>query len=384
MSRALVNYGADEKMKGQWIGTYAGSSNGNIIVNIDERESNYEGVAFVNESDAGRPRSAAFFSTPNKNATSTFRTSSIQPTDSVTGFFTRWEDIKARYPSDMTFSQYADVTASVEADSLKLSWVTDLGVTGDCVLPRSKAGEPSELDAIQSDWGSYKRLVADMKGRRLLFRGQNKLWRLRTSFHRTGRADLSRFLREDIPALHRHLSARMRHVFNLQNPDENGAFFNLVQHHGYPTPLLDWTYSPYVAAFFAYRRITNEKAALAGPDEKVRIHVFDQERWKRDFNQLLMVVAPVPHVSIAEFIAIENERLIPQQAATLLTSVDDIESYIKSMESADKDYLRAIDLPVRERKQVISELSRMGITAGSLFPGLDGACEELTERNFQI
>jgi hypothetical protein len=26
----------------------------------------------------------------------------------------------------------------------------------------------------------------------------------------------------------------------------------------------------------------------------------------------------------------------------------------------------------------------MGITAGSLFPGLDGACEELTQRNFDI
>jgi hypothetical protein len=28
------------------------------------------------------------------------------------------------------------------------------------------------------------------------------------------------------------------------------------------------------------------------------------------------------------------------------------------------------------------ELSFMGITAGALFLGLDGACEELAERNF--
>jgi hypothetical protein len=46
--------------------------------------------------------------------------------------------------------------------------------------------------------------------------------------------------------------------------------------------------------------------------------------------------------------------------------------------------LWAIDLPVSERKKVIQELGYMGITAGSLFPGLDGACEELRERNFEI
>jgi hypothetical protein len=61
-----------------------------------------------------------------------------------------------------------------------------------------------------------------------------------------------------------------------------------------------------------------------------------------------------------------------------------METYIRSRETAEKKYLRAIDLPVRERKRVISELSYMGITAGSLFPGLDGACEELKERNFDF
>ncbi|MGZ8365631.1 MAG: FRG domain-containing protein [Nitrospira sp.] len=74
-----------------------------------------------------------------------------------------------------------------------------------------------------------------MEGRRLLFRGQKEPWRLRTSFHRSGRADLMRFWHEDRQVLHRHLSARTNHVFNLDNPSENGAFFNLIQHHGYPT-----------------------------------------------------------------------------------------------------------------------------------------------------
>src|SRR5881398_1707036 len=123
--------------------------------------------------------------------------------------------------------------------------------------------------------------------------------------------DLIRFVNEDIQVLHRHLSVRTRHIFNLGNPDENGAFFNLVQHHGYPTPLLDWTYSPYVAAFFAYRRLSNLKAE-AGPDSKVRIHVLDTFAWMRDQPQPLFVNSVKLFVSVAEFLAIENERMIPQ------------------------------------------------------------------------
>jgi len=77
--------------------------------------------------------------------------------------------------------------------------------------------------------------------------------------------------------------------------------------------------------------------------------------------------------------------MIPQQAATTVTSLDDIESYIREKEGIkNKTYLSAIDLPVRERRDVFSELRYMGITAGSLFPGLDGACEELAERNFEV
>lgn len=83
--------------------------------------------------------------------------------------------------------------------------------------------------------------------------------------------------------------------------------------------------------------------------------------------------------------AIENERMIPQQAATTVTSLDDIESYIKQKEELkNKTYLSAVDLPVRDRREVVRELRYMGITAGSLFPGLDGACEELSGRFFEI
>jgi hypothetical protein len=158
----------------------------------------------------------------------------------------------------------------------------------------------------------------------------------------------------------------------------------MVQHHGYPTPLLDWTYSPFVAAYFAYHRVTKSDV-IKIPDEKVRIFIFDAKEWRSRFLQILSTVDRRPHFSLVEPIAIENERLIPQQALSSYTTIDDIESYIEEREKeSQKQFLKVIDLPIGERDLVIRELTLMGITAGSLFPGLDGTCEEVRERFFSF
>jgi hypothetical protein len=127
-----------------------------------------------------------------------------------------------------------------------------------------------------------------------------------------------------------------------------------------------------------------EKENARKADESVRIHILDQMQWKRDNAQILLHLFPGINLSIGEFIAIENERMIPQQAVSTLSNVDDIESYIRSRESDDNKYHSAVDLPVVERDRAMEDLSYMGITAGSLFPGLDGTCEELRERNFNV
>jgi hypothetical protein len=369
-------------MNGQWIGKYSGTTSGDIHVNIDEDESNYRGVAYQFPNDSTLPRAVAYFSTANKERDFSFRTEMIHAIDLGTFDAVPWESVKAKYPEGIGFSQYADIRGSFDKNSMTMSWTTDVGVSGNCVLPRSRGGEPSEIVPQEHDWNSYKNYAIELASKRLLFRGQKEQWRLRTQFHRFGRANMHIFALKDIPALHRHLSGRTKHAFRLEIQEEYGAFLNLIQHHGYPTPILDWTYSPYVAAFFAYRGISNEQAASAAQEAKIRIHVFDSGEWTRSWQPVALLIHPQLHVTVREFIAIENERMIPQQAASTVTSVDDIESYIRNRETDKKKYLQAIDLPVRERKRVVRELGYMGITAGSLFPGLDGACEELKERNF--
>jgi hypothetical protein len=139
-----------------------------------------------------------------------------------------------------------------------------------------------------------------------------------------------------------------------------------------------------VGVFFAYQKVKNSEARKATANDKVRIFMFDQMLWRNTFNQIPKVTSCQPHFLIQEFIAIDNERLVPQQSISTITNIDDIESYIRSKEAPERGYLQVIDLPMSERPDVMRELSIMGITAGSLFPGLDGTCEELKERNFDL
>lgn len=252
---------------------------------------------------------------------------------------------------------------------------------GEGFLLRSHGQEPSRLipDEAIASWNGFKERVTNLPPYRYAFRGQSCLNRLRTSFHRTSRKDLTRYIMQDVPILHQQLSPITKHLFDLDRAAQMGAFYNLIQHHGYPTPLLDWTYSPYVAAFFAFR-------ARPSPDAThVRIFVFDKDSWASDQpntnpNRFLTYV--LPHVTILEPLGIENARMVPQQALTMVTNVDDIEGFIAARESDGRKYLAAIDLPVSERVKALTVLSMMGITAGALFPGLDGTCEALAGRNF--
>ena len=364
-------------MKGQWIGRIRGDIEGQIIANIDDLVERYGGVAFVLPDNKALPSSAGFFETPDKKANTPFKAFTL-PIHPQTGLTAPWTEIRNLYPG-VNHSTEATLNISCEENELHLTAITDLGTTVQSDIIKKPFSTVSDIEGDIKTWEQYKSFVSTLLGRRNLFRGQRKPWKLRTAFHRKGRYDLFRFLNEDVPLLHRHLSARTSHVFNLKIPNENGAFLNLVQHHGYPTPLLDWTYSPYVAAFFAFRGVSKNNH----DEEFVRVYIFDREEWRRHWGQLLMLNVAGLHLSVMEFLAIENERLIPQQGATTVTNIDDIESYIKEKEAQRAcSYLTAIDIPASERNSVMQELSFMGITASSMFPGLDEACEELREKMF--
>ena len=161
----------------------------------------------------------------------------LYPIDPRSGDATTWNHLaSANLFPNIVFPVYADVNFDLQDDTLLVDWRTNIETTGSAHIPRTRSSAPTEYLPLPNvtNWAEFKSFVSGLDHRRYIFRGQQEPMRLRTSFHRTGRADLNQFLNNDIKTLHRHLSLR-----NLSIPDENGAFFNLAQHHGYPTPY--WT-----------------------------------------------------------------------------------------------------------------------------------------------
>jgi hypothetical protein len=365
-------------MIGQWIGKYEGSVCGSLMVNIDAVDDHFEGVAYINPSDSNIPSSVAYLNTENRESEQISQ-AYINPVDPRTDFQCKWDEIKDLYPDGVEHSNEAKVSLKIIGEVLHIQAESDIGVILKSTLSKPSINPDSKIEGKVLSWKRFKNYVSELSKSKYLYRGQKEPWRLQTSFHRKGRYRISEFTNKDVKQLYKRLSAITSHYFDLNTPDQNGSFFNLLQHHGYPTPLLDWSYSPFVSAFFAFRDLPQNFEG----EGNARVYIFDNEAWQKKYPQIQHLDPPYPHLSVMEFIAIDNPRLVPQQAVTTVSNIVDIEAYLlQKSESDSAEYLVAIDIPANERESVMRDLRFMGITAGSMFPSIDGVCEELRELNF--
>jgi hypothetical protein len=376
------NVSAGERlMGGQWLGRYDGRTQGVVTVKLDDLGDHYEGMAYVYPGTPGFPAIAGRITTVDKLDRFPLQ---IKPDviDMNTGMIVPWDSIRQRYPNvvlDPVLNTSWEFNLDINVLTINFDSVS--GGPGTAHLSRSDGSRPSHRRPIANvrNWAAFKEYALALDPTRYVFRGQeSNTWRLRTFFHRSGRADLFKFVNQDVNQFHAQLSSLTVHHFNLKDDIEYAAFCSLIQHHGYPTPLLDWTRSPFIAAYFAFRKPLSN-------GEAVRIFVLDQREWMKEIPRSQLVSAALPHFSFLNPVAINNPRMVPQQALSTVANVDDIEAFVDFNEHAkNKTYLEVIDLPLSERPQIIQELNLMGITAGAMFPGLDGACEQLRERNFNL
>lgn len=273
------------------------------------------------------------------------------------------------------------VEFSMDGNNLQVDWGAASEVDdrqGSITLTKSDAGGPSELGGRTDlvTWDQFRQWAVSQRPRSYIFRGQRHPRKLVSTFHRTWRKDLTTWIGDDVSRLFGAVAERLTYPFQIGNMQHNAAIWSILQHHGYPTPMLDWTFSPFVAAYFAFQDARDDSAP--------RIYIFDQARWNERYGRAQFFVDAAPN----QFVVIEsmqaaNPRHGPQQAISAVTNVADVEGFIRRREQEDGiTYLTVCDLPLASQPQIMRELELMGITYGSLFPGLDGICRDMRDRLF--
>ena len=160
----------------------------------------------------------------------------------------------------------------------------------------------------------------------------------------------------------------------MQDAHNYNSFLAKIQHHGFPTPLLDWTYSPYIAAYFAIKNIPVSESSSG----YFSIFIFDNIKWITTNYQPIDLTETAPFLSTFKPYYANNPRLITQNSILTITNIADIEAYLYQMRNTQGQiFLYKINIPRSEIPKIKKDLEAMGIHEKSLFPNLDDACREI-------
>jgi FRG domain-containing protein len=210
--------------------------------------------------------------------------------------------------------------------------------------------------------------------KKFIFRGQGRAeWPLRSSFDRTysnkQAASRDTIAKDLIREFYEECARYSAWRYELDDP----RVLAMAQHHGLPTRLLDWSFSPYVAAYFAYSWFLFE----GGNDRtgNVAIWILNREEVERK--------APVGQLQIICVQDHENNRLGNQFGVFtfLKTNESDLESYLTSIPVDLGSALVKLELPSSESRQALQDLILMGIHHGTIFPGREGTAQTIKLRN---
>jgi hypothetical protein len=201
----------------------------------------------------------------------------------------------------------------------------------------------------------YHKLPA-MRQQQLIFRGHaDSRWPLRATLDRYrtfgGSAEratcLDRLIgqfRQQALSLRANIRAKTHLEWEL-----------LGRHHGLPTTVLDFTYLPYVAAYFAFADPASRDAKYSSvwaldrqvfdPRELPQLELLDEEEYKR-FN---------PRA---------------QEQRRLFLKIKDVSQTVEELLG---DALIRYDIPVSQRQMALTALDRMTVNARNLFRDLDAA-----------
>jgi hypothetical protein len=153
-----------------------------------------------------------------------------------------------------------------------------------------------------------------------------------------------------------------------------------LRHSGFPSPLLDWTHSPHIAAFFAFKD--------ASVNTDVSIFVFigstGKGKWSDERNDFC-VISPIGH----KFLTHKRHTLQKSEYTICTKEINNETFYGKHEEifkddNPDQDVLIKFILPGNKRNEVLRKLDTMNINSYSLFETEDALMNTLAMREFII
>ncbi len=392
-------------MIGQWIGRIDGQLPATLRIETEDRGFEIIGRAYLFHDHPSLPGYLFDINIPKgQNLHTRLNTVYLYPSGGIMSAEERQsaeEHIAANH--GRTMPPYLDVEFSIVGGDLIVSWtdpepetavrskprrllrlmqkqsVEEKPKSGSIVLKLSDPNGASNLTPRPdiASWDQFRHWATGQHPRHYIFRGQRQPFKLATTFHRTWRKNLHQWITQDIELLFGSVAENLKYPLQLGNLQHNAAIWSILQHHGYPTPMLDWSYSPFVAAYFAFQEAVNSNASP-------RIYILDRTAWVNRYGKSGFIVDAAPNqLVVVETMPVGNPRHLPQQAISTVTNIADVEAFIREREEADGvRYLTVCDLPISNRPQIMRELELMGITYGSLFPGLDGTCRDMRDRLF--
>jgi hypothetical protein len=259
--------------------------------------------------------------------------------------------------------------------------------------------EPTYTTKRFKSWSQFK-AYANRFSENWLFRGQSDAtWDLKSSFERTD--FFKKYDGIELSFLLDFQRGAKNFLTEKETPTDLIEWLALMQHHGAPTRLLDFTKSVYIASYFAFENTDPKTKNVAiwaininilrdraiqhlnlqhTPEfEKARAKFSDKdfESTKRkltdkDFEAIFQRNDKSCILPVEPF---QMNRRYSLQQSVFVSPGNSHESFMEQLQFLDTDITKAvvkITLPSKLKNEVLRELQKMNINRASIFPDLDG------------
>ena len=251
---------------------------------------------------------------------------------------------------------------------------------------------PWESIPIKS-WSHFQELAEKLNYREWVFRGQSDCtWGIKSSIYRlfedfqeifkSYKDRRRRFAKNEHERLNIENFQASAHLYLDHLPEESNLleWCSIMQHYGAPTRLIDVSFSPYIAAYFALESGNKDCCIFAFKHR--HFTSIDETDLKTDNYRSQIFEDGKGSGNNSFFIPYEpkrtNHRLIAQQGLFLVpsTNYQTFDKILSNYETNPNVSIKYI-IPSNLRYEGLKLLRRLNITSSSLFPGIDGFCKSL-------